>query len=75
MFRFLETDIKEQKKYEKRIQTSVDNTINDLPYEIKFENHVKDKNNFFVKWNICFLFLNKNIFYTWTRIFVRSLRI
>ena len=49
MFRFLETDIKEQKKYEKRIQTSVDNTINDLPYEIKFENHMKDKNNFFVK--------------------------
>ena len=28
MFRFLETDIREQKKYEKRIQTSVDNTVN-----------------------------------------------
>ena len=38
MFRFLETDIREQKKYEKRIQTSVDNTVNDLRYEIKFEN-------------------------------------
>ena len=33
----------------------------DLRYEIKFENHVKDKNNFFIKQNI-FLFLNKNIF-------------
>ena len=38
MFCFLETDIREQKKYEKRIQTSVDNTVNDLRYEIKFEN-------------------------------------
>ena len=36
MFCFLETDIREQKKYEKRIQTSVDNTVNDLRYEIKF---------------------------------------
>ena len=30
-------------------------TLNDLHYEIKFENRVKDKNNF--------LFLNKNIFF------------
>ena len=38
MFHFLETDIREQKKYEMRTQTSVDNTVNDLRYEIKFEN-------------------------------------
>ena len=38
-----------------RTQTSVDNTVNDLRYEIKFENHVKDKNNFFIKQNIAFL--------------------
>ena len=38
MFCFLETDLREQKKYEKRIQTSVDNTVKDLRYEIKFEN-------------------------------------
>ena len=38
MFCFLETDIKEQKKYKMRAQTSVDNTVNDLRYEIKFEN-------------------------------------
>ena len=38
MFCFLETDIREQKKYEKRIQTSGDNTVNDLRYEINFEN-------------------------------------
>ena len=62
MFRFLETDIREQKKYEKRIQTSVDNTVNDLRYEIKFENCVKDKNNFFIKWNIAFLFWRKLYF-------------
>ena len=38
MFRFVETDIREQKKYENRIQISVDNTVNDLRYEIMFEN-------------------------------------
>ena len=55
MFHFLEADIREQKKYEMRTQTSVDNTVNDLRYEIKFENCVKDKNNFFIKRNIAFL--------------------
>ena len=49
MFHFLENDIREQKKYEMRAQTSVDNTVNDLCYEIKFEHCVKDKNNFFIK--------------------------
>ena len=56
MFRFLETDKREQKQYEKRTQTSVDNTVIDLRYEIKFENRVKDSNNFFIKWNIAFPF-------------------
>ena len=28
------------------MQTSVDNKVNDLLYEIKFENCMKDKNNF-----------------------------
>ena len=51
MFRFLETDIREQK-----MRTSVDNTVNDLRYEIKFEDHVEDKNNFFIKRNNAFLF-------------------
>ena len=62
MFRFLQTDIREQKKYEKGIKTSVDNTLNDLRYEIKFENCVKDKNNFFIKWNIAFLSWTKILF-------------
>ena len=26
----------------------VDNTVHDLCYEVKFENRVKDKNNFFI---------------------------
>ena len=56
MFGILETDIREQKKYEKRMQTSVDHTVNDLRYEIKLENRVADKNNFFSKQNIAFLF-------------------
>ena len=72
MFHFLETDIREQKKYEMRTQTSVDNTVNDLRYEIKFENCVKDKNNFFI--NHCFSFLNRDT-YSRRHIFLRFLRI
>ena len=49
MFHFLEIDIREQKRYEMRTQTSVGNTVNELRYEIKFENCVKDKNSFFIK--------------------------
>ena len=56
MFRFLETDIREQKSYERRMQTSADNTVNDPRYEIQFENCVKDKSNLFIKRNIAFLF-------------------
>ena len=42
MFYFLETDIREQQKYEKRIQKYVDNIVNDLHREIKFEIYVKN---------------------------------
>ena len=38
-----------------RTQTSVDNTVNDLCYEIKFENYVKEKNKIFIKRNFAFL--------------------
>ena len=75
MFFFLESDIREQKKYEKRIQTSVDNTVNDLRYEIKFENCVKDKNNFFIKRNIAFLSWTKICFILGDIFFLRFLRI
>ena len=44
-----------------RTQTSVDNTVNDLCYEIKFDNCVKDKSNFFIQQNIAF-FLTKICF-------------
>ena len=37
------------------MQTSVDNTGNDLRHEIKFENCEKNKNNFFIEKNIFFL--------------------
>ena len=56
MFRFLETDIREQQKYEKRIQTSLDNSVNNMCHEIKFDTRMKGKNNFFIKQNISFLF-------------------
>ena len=38
-----------------RTRKSADNTVNDLRYEIKFENCVKDKNSFFKQWedSIC----------------------
>ena len=59
MFCLLETDIREQKKYEKRIQASVDNTVNDLGCKIKFENRVKDKNNFLLSETLLFFFKQK----------------
>ena len=69
MFCFLEIDITEQQKYEKRIQTFVDDTGNDLGYEIKFENSVRDKNKFcnkrkifFFKQKYTFLFLETYFF-------------
>ena len=49
MFLSLETDVRESMKVWKRMQTSVDNTVNDLRYEIMFE-------NIFIKWNIPFVF-------------------
>ena len=75
LFHFLEIDIREQKKYEMRTQTSVDNTVNDLRYEIKFENCVKDKNNFFIKRNIAFLSWTKICFILGDIFFLRFLRI
>ena len=45
MPRFLETDKREQQKYEKRTQESVDNTINDLCHGIKFEKLCEKQNN------------------------------
>ena len=71
---FLETDIREEKKCKKRIQTSVDNTVNDMRYEINLKIVSETKITFFIKRNIVFV-LNKNIFYTWRHIFLRFLRI
>ena len=71
MFAFSETDITERQKYKKRIKTAVDNIVNDLRYERKFENCVKDKNNFFITRKISFFLKNKNIFYSWRHIFLR----
>ena len=79
MSRFLETDIREQKKYDKGIQTSVDNAVNDPRYESKFENPVKYKKIIFLLSEIFFIkpkyFLKKNMFYSWRSIFLRFLRI
>ena len=45
-----------------RTQAYVDNKVDDLRYEIKFETRVKDKNNFFIKRNIAFLSWTKMYF-------------
>ena len=47
--------------YERRIQTSVDNTVNNLRYKIKFENCVKGKNNFLLSKTSLFFFKQKYI--------------
>ena len=54
MSQFLETDIREQQKYEKRREISMDNTVNDLCHEIKFENCVKTKIYFFILGRVFF---------------------
>ena len=59
MFRFLQTDLRKQKKYEEKIQTSLDNTVNDLRNEIKFENRVKHKNIYFLLSEILLFFLKQ----------------
>ena len=46
MFRFLKTDTRGQKNYENRMHISVDNTANDLRYEIMFQNRVNKKITF-----------------------------
>ena len=53
MFRFLETDIREQ-----------NNTVNDLRYEIKFENCLKDKITFLLS-KIYFILIFFFFFFTW----------
>ena len=75
MFHFLKNDIREQKKYEVRTQASLDNTVNDLRYEIKFENCLKDRNNFFMKQNFGFLSWTKIYFTLGDIIFLRFPRI
>ena len=62
MFCFLETGIRQQKKFEIKTKTSLNNTVNDLHYEIKFENCVKDKNIIFIMQNVAFLFWTKIYF-------------
>lgn len=39
--------MREQQKYEKGKQLSLDNTINDLYHEIKFKNCVRNKSIFY----------------------------
>ena len=49
----------------------MDKKGNDLCYAVKFENHVKNKNNFFIKQNISF-YLNHFFFYSSKSFFFMS---
>ena len=62
MFCFLETDIIEPKMYEKRMKTCVDNTVNDLRYEIKFENIRNVRNIAFRFWTKIYFILGDVFF-------------
>ena len=44
------------------MQTSIDNTVNDLHHDINFEKRVKNKNKFLIKQNIHFIFYTKIYF-------------
>ena len=55
-------------------KSAIDNTVNDLRYEIKIENRVKDKNSFFLSKTLLFLFNQKYILYLGD-IFLRFLEI
>ena len=59
MFCFIETDIREQNKYEKRIQTSVDNTVNDLRYGSSLKIMWKTKITFLLNGTFLFFFKQK----------------
>ena len=62
MFCFLETDTRKQKKYEKRIETSVGSTVNGLCYEIKFENIRNVRNIAFLFWTKIYFILGDVFF-------------
>ena len=47
----------------------MDNTANDLRYEIKFENCVKEKNNFLLSRTLLFFFKQKYILFLETYFF------
>ena len=49
-----------------RTRTTVDNTVNDLCYETKFENCVKDKNNFLIIKTLLFFLEQKYILFSET---------
>ena len=51
-----------KQKYEKRIQSSLDNLLKDQRHEVKFENHMKNKNNFLLSKTLIFLFKQKYIY-------------
>ena len=62
MSRFLETDIREQQKYEKRIQTSVDNTVNDCLMKSSLKIVWKTKIAFLLSKTFFYFFKQKYIF-------------
>ena len=52
-----------------RTQTFADNKVNDQRYEIKFENCVKDKNNFFILSETLLFFFEQKFILFWETFF------
>ena len=70
MFCFLETGIREQRNMKIEYRQLWINTVNDLRYEIKFENRVKDK-SFLLSKTFFFFFKQKYIFHSWMEYFCK----
>ena len=69
MFGFLETDVREQQKYEKRIQTIVDNTVNDLVVKWSLKIVWKTKITFLLRERILYFFDKKYFLFLETYFF------
>ena len=71
MFPIFKTDIREQKAMKWEYRHLWLNTVNDLRYEIKFENRMKNKNHFFIKWNISFFKKKKQKYILFLKLFFK----
>ena len=73
MFRFLETDIREQQKDEQRIQTSVDNIVKKIKSENRVKSSTKSSQKIVWKTKITFLLSETYLFFFKQYFFLRNI--